>query len=396
MAHYTLTSFVRQASNTLLAEYFVAKGIALGIDPKTLKPRNIAPIVEAIDLLPEAERDAINLDFRRITDLGDEVGTRQIIHEGAMRGRDLTVDLAAQNSFHNKSFWTFLNASDVFQGASQIAVPFARGRYWKRGFPVPAAPVGDLGAKVGELEQAISAFFRHEEGRGNACKVEYVSRGPLHHFHAYPEDFPMAPLAWSGHTLAPHPYRPAFEVVFAYRADEETLDIWFEGGKAIVERLWAVFAAIVLGLSEVPKVDKPSYRLEPLKARHFLFVRPPDSPIVEVRVKRLGLAVFGARPATLTVEADVTDDPDALYLAMDSLIKVPLTLTKVIGATLRATIDPRDGGKNRVRSFDLSLRSCSLKHEGADLLMRQMLRDSGIDQTGKLTEASDGAPRQVA
>jgi hypothetical protein len=37
-----------------------------------------------------------------------------------------------------------------------------------------------------------------------------------------------------------------------------------------------------------------------------------------------------------------------------------------------------------------------LKHDGADLLLRQMLRDSGIDQAGKPTGTGDGASRQAA
>lgn len=393
--HYTLINFVRQASNALLAEYIAAKSITLAVDPKTLKPRNIEPITTAIDRLPESEQTTINRDFQRIAALGDEGGIRQIIQEGRFQERDLVPELAAQNSFLNKSFWTFQNAPSVFDGAAQLAVPFSRGRYWKRGLPVTGA-VGDPQTKLKMLEEAVSWFFRQEEGRGKACKIEYYRRGSLHQFHAFPEDFPAAPLAWSPLGLSPHPYRPAFEVVFVYHAEQSSLDIYFEGGKATVERLWEIFATVVLGIRDVPKASKPSYHLDRLKGRRFPFIRPPDSPIVDVRVKRLVFALLGARSTSFSVEADVTDDPDALYVAMDRVVAVPLSATKVISATLRATVDPRDGGKNRVRSFDLSGKSCSLKFEGADLLLRKMLRDSGIDQAGKLTGASDGTPRQVA
>jgi hypothetical protein len=395
MTHYTLNTFVRQASNSLLAEYFAGRGIDLDLDLKSLKPRKFEPILAVIDQLAEEVQDTVNREFRAIDALANEAGFRHIVDEAHHRGLDLLADLTAQRSFLDKAFWTWLNARDVFDGAAQFAAPFLRGRYWKRGFPVRGAPDVDLGAKVGELEAAVSGFFQREEGRGRACKAVYHRRGPLHQFHAYPEDFPAAPLAWSSLGLAPHPYRPAFEVVFVFRADEQTLDIYFEGAKATVEKLWQVFAKAVLGIEELPPVLKPAYRLDALNAGHFSFQRPPDSPILDVRVQRLGFLVPGAPPSTHFVEANVSKAPDALTATVaNTFVRgASLARARVISATLRATIDPRNGKRNRSRTIDLSTKSCSLKHEGADELLRRMLRDSGIDQTGKPTGAGDGTSR---
>ena len=44
---------------------------------------------------------------------------------------------------------------------------------------------------------------------------------------------------------------------------------------------------------QYPEATKPAYALEGLKTRGFQFVRSPDSPIVDVRVKRLGFGVIG-------------------------------------------------------------------------------------------------------
>jgi hypothetical protein len=264
--------------------------------------------------------------------------------------------------------------------------------------------IGDPLSKIKTLEDAVSAYFRREEGRGKACKVEYRKRGSIHQFHAFPEDYPAAPMAWSNLGLEPHPYRPAFEVVFVFHEDEASLDIYFEGGKPTVERLWQIFAATVLGIDDLRKVEKPSYGLDALKSGNFSFIRSPDSPILDVRIKRLGFAIMGVPSTKVTVETDVPRDPHAIQDRVGRTFargelqpgRFALSQAKVISATLLATIDPRDGRKPRIRSFDLSTRTCSLKYDETDLLLRRMLIDSGSDRTGIPADASTGSPRQVA
>lgn len=402
--HYTLINFLRQASNGLLADYFEANGLDLDIDLKTLKPRNIAPLAQAVDRLHEDEQDRINRDFQKIAALADGAGLLQIVQEARFQGLDPTAGFEAQKSLLNRVFWTYLHFPAVFEGAAQFAVPYLAGRYWKRGMPMRGASIGDPADKIGALEKAVSAYFRREEGRGKACKIEYRKRGAIHHFHAYPEDYPAAPLAWSKIGLEPHPYRPAFEVIFVCHQAEGTLDIYFEGGKATIERLWQVFAATVLGIDKLPEPEKPSYALERLKSRSFTFVRPPDSPIIDVRIKRLGFAILGVPSTKVSVETDVTRDPHAIYGMVGRTFahgdprpgSFALSQTKVISARLRAVIDPRDGSAPRVLSFDLSEKLCSLKYEGADLLLRRMLVDSGIDLTGAHADAGDESSRQIA
>ena len=110
-------------------------------------------------------------------------------------------------------------------------------------------------------------------------------------------------------------------------------------------------------------------------------------------------------PSTkVSVETDVTRDPHAIYGMVGRTFahgdprpgSFALSQTKVISARLRAVIDPRDGSAPRVLSFDLSEKLCSLKYEGADLLLRRMLVDSGIDLTGAHADAGDESSRQIA
>lgn len=402
--HYTLKNFLRQASNQLLAEYFDSSKIELGIDLAVLKPRNIDPLAEAIDGLAADQQDLINRDFQKVAILGDKAGLLQIVQEARSNGLDLTAGLDAQKSCLNRVFWTYLHHPEIFEGAAQFAVPHTVGRYWKRGLPISGASLDDPERTITEIEQAVSTYFRREEGRGKACKVEHRKRGPVHQFHAFPEDFPAAPLAWSKVGLEPHPYRPAFEVIFVFHEDHECLDVYFEGGKGTVEQLWQIFAGAALGVDDLERPEKPSYNLSRLKSKHFTFSRPPGSPIVDVRIRRLGFAMLGVPSTRVSIETDVSRDPQAIHDMIGRTFagedgqpgRFSLSQAKVISATVRAQIDPRDGKRLRVRSFDISEKSCSLKYEDEDLLLRQMLIDSGIDQTGASDDAGSTGPRQVA
>lgn len=402
--HYTLTSFLRQASNQLLADYFQAKGIDLGVNLKSLKHRKIEPVAAAIEALPDDAQADVNRDFQNVVTLADAGGWHQIVHEAQYQGVNVAAGWGAQKSVLDRTFWTFLNFPIVFEGATQFAVPYLAGRYWKRGLPVHGALVGDPGCKVGDLESALSTYFRREEGRGKSCKVEYHHRGAIHQFHAFPEDFPAAPLAWSKIGLEPHPYRPAFEVVFVFHQDQGTLDLYFQGRRQTIERLWQIFASTVLGIDNLTKPDKPSYALHQLKLGKLDFVRPPDSPIIDVRIRKLVFEIIGHPATKVTVETDVRNDRNAIHDAVRRTFASEPTATghfmlsqsRVISVGVRALIDSRDGKRPRVHNFDLSEKSCSLKYEGADLLLRQMLIDSGIDLTGKAPDAGHGPPRQAA
>jgi hypothetical protein len=154
----------------------------------------------------------------------------------------------------------------------------------------------------------------------------------------------------------------------------------------------------------LPELVKPVYSLERFKSRAVAFVRPPDSPILDVRIKGLTFAILGYRATKVSVETDVTHDPQAIHAMVDRTFarrssergRFSLSQAKVIRVRLQATIDDRDGKKPRNVTFDLSGKTCSLKYEGADLHLRRMLVDSGIDQTGLQADVGTGPSRQVA
>ena len=404
MTHYTLTNFVRQASNTLLADYLEHQDVDLGIDVRSLKARETEPITAAINELPDDTRSALDQDFRSVTTLADKAGLLHIIDEARYRGIEIEAGLQDQNSFVNKSLWVFLAHRAVHDVASQFAVPYTQGRYWKRRLQVTSAPGIELETRKIALEAALKTYFVKEEGRGRACKIEYLERRPIHSFFAYPEDFSAAPLAWNSNELKPHRFRPAFEVIFVYHEIEGTLDIYFEGRKKTVERLWQFFAETVLGVADLPKAAESAYAIDQLKSPEVEFVRPPGSEIADIRIKGLKFLVLGHRTTTLALETDVSSDPNAIHSVVRRTFAVgapepnrfSLSQTKVIGARIQATIDRRDGKKPRRRTFDISEGSCNLKYDGVDGDLRRMLVDSRIDRTGASSDDVAEPSRRIA
>jgi len=401
-AHYNLRSFLRQVSRELLNEIFQHHAIETGLDLSALKKRQIDPIFAKINALPDNQRQPLDEDFRNISSLATSGGISQLVEEARFQGFEIIEDLHPITSLIDRAAWACLHYRPVFDAAIRLAVrELLPGRYWKRRLPVKPLPGADLNGAVKPLETVISTYFTDQEGRGKACLVEYLKRDSLHHFFAYPEDFPQSPLAWTAQGLGPHHYRPAFEVVFVFDDSAGWLDIYCESGKETIEQLRSLFAETVVALPDLPEWTKPAYRLEGLKSRNFQFIRPPDSPIRDVRLKRLGFAVRG-EPTKISIDTDPIRDRFALHREMERVFSIgrvdvrsiALGQTKIIGATVTATID-HGGGRPRTRTFDITEKSCALKYEGHDLLLREMLIASGIDITDT-RDAADGEPTRPA
>lgn len=357
-ADYNLRNFLRQLSRELLNQLFQHHAIEIDLDLSALKKRQIDPIFVAINALPDDRRQSLDEDFRNIVSLATPAGISHLIEEARFHGFDIIQDLHPIQSLIDRAAWMCLHHRPVFKEAVRLAVrELLPGRYWKRRLPVKPLPRAELNGAAKPLETAISTYFTEQEGRGKACQVDYLKRGGLHHFFAYPEDFPASPLAWTAHGLNPHRYRPAFEVVFVFDDAAGWLDIYCERGRQTVDQLRSLFAETVVALHDLPEWTKSAYRLEGLKSRNFQFLRPPDSPIRDVRLKRLSFAVRG-EPTKISIDTDPVRDRFALHREMDRIFStgraeargIALGQTKIIGATLTATIDQGARGRGLLTS----------------------------------------------
>jgi hypothetical protein len=181
-------------------------------------------------------------------------------------------------------------------------------------------------------------------------------------------------------------------VVFVVNPEESTLDIFYRGSVKTKRDLQTIFARIVLGieLHANPKSEQ-LYDLNKLKGRDFSFVFERTSGITDVTIHKLRFTVLGGIKRTVTLEADAARTRFAVHDLMDEVFdsanhskskesRLPLAAFNVTQAQIRVRFYPLPGKRAQTRRFHLSYpNACPLKYEGNDLIIREMLRQSGLE-----------------
>jgi hypothetical protein len=209
----------------------------------------------------------------------------------------------------------------------------------------------------------------------------------LDYFFAYPEDYAQASVEWVGKEFKRRPHHPAFEIIFVYSRNDGTLDIYLTGDRKPVPDLQAIFADTILKAELGPdKKDERVYDLDTERSRQFQFVYDPESGIADVAVKKLRLTVYGKKER-IVLDADPSYNKHAVFDLLDKVAKgIPVTQMAVTQDGIKVTFahNPKSR-KPSTRSFDIGWpNSCSLKHDGRDLIIRKMLADSHqIQGTGQ-------------
>lgn len=92
--------------------------------------------------------------------------------------------LSARSNHYERAMLTFLDRHRCWKGATRFYHADTLSRWRKRkNFPHRRANVD--AASIRRLEDMISNYFRHTEGRGKHCVVEPYRRGELDYFFAF-------------------------------------------------------------------------------------------------------------------------------------------------------------------------------------------------------------------
>ena len=79
--HYSTREFFRQVPNALLKRYLDAKGVLVGFNFAAMTEAKIDLLFDAWKVLPDTQRNAMDVEFREIFELGCEKGFRAIMDE---------------------------------------------------------------------------------------------------------------------------------------------------------------------------------------------------------------------------------------------------------------------------------------------------------------------------
>jgi len=400
MRHYTLREFFRQTPNHLLARYFERRGVLARFDFEALREADLGTLIEAWSLLPDDQRRAMDAEFQEIFALGDEGGFRAILDEADWH---LAANPAERAAFveHLSSlpghferamvafldYHTFWHGSVQFHHADNLS-------YWRKRLDMPQVAAAVDPESLAEFANRISDYFHKTEGRGKHCVVEPLRRGTRDYFFAYPEDYSQQSVEWDAGHFARRPHNPAFEVVFVYKQETGSLDLYCRGAMKSLEPLQRIFAAVILKTANLPPVarDERVYDLDPLKNRQFEFTIDESSGILDVRLRKMRLSSMLKKGERLTLEADTSVDPHAIH---DLLSRIgpglpPRTFNvTMLELTARVSTDPTK--KPKSVTFRITHpNSCTLKYDEIGLKLRRMLSDSGIEP-GEPDDAREAA-----
>lgn len=389
--NYSTKDFFRHMPNALLARYFAGRAVFGEFDFAAMSETRHDELFTAWLALPDAQRNPMDAEFRDIFELSCEKGCHAIVDEAQWHlaqdadpnaANAFTEKLAALVNHFERAMVTYLDHNLFWRGAMHFYHADTLSHWRKRkNLPHNAATVD--AASIQALANSIRTYFHHTEGRGNNCAVEPFRRGERDYFFAYPEDYSQQSPEWVSGQFAIRPHNPAFEIVFVYSQSEGSLDLNFRGSYKAIEPLQAMFAAAILQLPELPPDPKDSrvYDLGPLMQRNFDFTYDLGSGIESVVVKKLRLSSRATRGERISLEADTSQNPQAVYALLDRIqTAMPMAQYSVTQVDLAVCmVVEADRPPKTVNIHITYPNSCSLKYDELGLKLRDMLSASGIE-----------------
>ena len=387
--HYSTKVFFRQVPNALLARYFQGQGLFVDMDFAAMKEAKPDELFAAWLALPDDQRNTMDAEFLGIFEMSCEKGFRAIIDEANWQLRETPDDLksfiemlSGLPGHYERAMSTFLDHKTFWRGATRFYHADTL-QYWRKrknlSYKVAAVDVGS----IHQLADLIRNYFYHTEGRGNNCVVEPFRRGDRDYFFAYPEDYSQQSIEWVDGEFDRRPHNPAFEVVYVYSQKEGSLDLNFRGSHKAIVPLQEMFSTAILKLAELPPDPKDTrvYDLSPLSQKNFEFIPAVGSGIEEVTVKKLRLSSRVTKGDRITLEANTSTNPAAVYVLLDEIGKsLPLVLYNVTQVELTALVVVNIGKPAKLVTIRITYpNSCSLKYDELGLKLRDMLEASGIE-----------------
>lgn len=378
---YSHLQFFRRTPNAQLAAYFSSKSVDLGIDWSKLKEKDTEAILQALAQLPDEQQAEIEAEFQDINALACEGGIATLIDEaGFYKDNDFVVAIADIEGLHSKVMWAFLTKRDYWRGASMfLHADTVSASYWKKRNDLPNMPPHVADEDIEALAQAISQFFYTKQGRGKNCKVEPYRRNDKEYFFAYPEDFAQSGVEWVKDSLKTLAHHPAFEIIFVYCEKEGSLDIYAPKNTTAVPELQKAFAKTILKLETLKDgtIDPRVYELNPVADVDFDFQVDSVAGISSVVVSRMRLTMKHGAKRSIILAADTKQNPKAVYSLLEELNPPDYHITQL---GLKVAFEATKGKRAYTRSFNITYpNSCALNHDGNDLVIRNMLAQSGIE-----------------
>lgn len=308
-----LSRLIRNVPGPELRDYFTGFGMTFrdSVNWDGGSGEIIEPVLKAVDILAEIERERIRLDCDRIDRMTTEVGQTAIMSVADEVQQD---HLRTMGVRHARALWLLQTDPVKFCKAEDVAFfeNARKGRTWDAFVAPKDLTVGRGGDRRNALAAEVRRFFRE----GEKVKIEVFDRTrpdvdggvkSLVQVTVYREGLPDSVEVFKDQdSIGPLVYRPVYELGFTYEAASGVIEVVGDR-KADRRDLAKVFAKTLLNHS----VDAA-----PLPLRHYdlsvfmtdrRFATDPQDGIGIVRVRAVKFETLD-ESAFLTIEARAADD----------------------------------------------------------------------------------------
>jgi hypothetical protein len=333
---YTPRTVLRQVPNYLLKDFFDQRGVLAEIPWATQHETKIEPIYDVWQALPESQWSEIDRTFQAIHEMACQAGVQALIDEGTFHDLNLATALGQHEGFYHKAMWAYLSYPDIFKVASLfVSADGLPGRYWFHHKSLPRIIPKTSAQACRAFAEALSEYYRTEQGRGHCCTVEtYLRGGRQHYFFAYPDDYPDT---YIGHDdqgeFVRRAQKRAFEVVFVYDPQAGTLALHMQGDRGVRARVLYIFFRVILDANPPPEQpgDHP-YELNSLLSRDFRFETDVEDGIEAVCVRKMRLSI-GSGTSKITLEVDPRAGPQDIYDLIADCLNAGFLANSVVNVT---------------------------------------------------------------
>lgn len=376
---YAPREILRKIDNALLAQYAKQNSVFQDIDFSKLKQTEIEPIYDALLALEEKQRDKIEQELRRVAALADKRKIELLFSLLLNAGCDLP-EFEKKKGFFDKAMWAWLYHHALCEDVLFFSFEDTQRRYWHK-FPYPAGNVAKYDkSDLEALNSSIREYFQKRDGRAKYCRTEHHYFSGSEYLICYPSEYPQEVTEWTdkGEFDSRRPRRTAFEVVFVFQKNGQAVDVYTNESIEVHRELFEIWAEVILSFKNIASKPKRSYNLRPFHTRDHNIIFPQEGRIKALKVYKIRFAPAHNPKCTHTIECDVSEDFHAVYIEME---RKCISISHIKSVGLEITLQAGSLDKTITKRFDLSSKSCSLRHEDEAAVIRSFLKQTGIDET---------------
>jgi len=341
-------------------------------------------------------RSKTDLDFQDIHSLACESGIKAILaesrwpeHRRKYPGDDeLGERLGDMPGHYERVFWISRNRPEYMKGALYFhRVDLIRDSGWRkiRNLPKRNKPPGE--ARIAKMEKAIGSYYHRKDGKGKNCKIEVYRWGEEDCYFCYPEDYPRTSIEFKGDRFERRPHNPAFEVIFRHNLQKGTLETNARGGRKVIEDLQKLFAQNILGIDDL-QADSASLRVYDMERfKNPVFRYDPESGIVDIVMKEMVLFPHDGSGDKITISSGLQKGRHSLQRSLQNILAglrqanhgrpVSYSVNRV---KIQVKFTTPEGRRPKTKTFEIGWPNhCNLQHDKHDMIIKQMLKQSGIE-----------------